>query len=83
MVAVVEKFFKEVLFRPGVVVGVLVEEDLWKVQIEVPEEVEYMRKRARDDMLAMYEVSVDKNLNILAFERKYLRERNSTEISNR
>jgi hypothetical protein len=81
VVTTVEKFFSNVLKRPGVVVGVLREEDLWKVQIEVAEEVEYMRQRARDDLLAMYEVAVNNDLQILSFERKYLRERDSIDIS--
>jgi hypothetical protein len=81
IIATVENFFNDVLQRPGVIVGVLREEDLCKVQIEVAEDVEYMRKRARDDMLALYEVIVDAGLNILSFERKHLRERNSTDIS--
>jgi hypothetical protein len=69
-----------VLKRPGVIVGILRDQDLWKVQIEVAEEVEYMRKRAQDDLLAMYEVTVNNDLEILSFERKYLRERDSTDI---
>ncbi|SFQ98597.1 gas vesicle protein GvpO [Desulfoscipio geothermicus] len=80
VVSTVEKFFSDVLKRPGVIVGILRDQDLWKVQIEVAEEVEYMRKRAQDDLLAMYEVTVNNDLEILAFERKYLRERDSTDI---
>lgn len=80
VVSTVEKFFSDVLKRPGVIVGILRDQDLWKVQIEVAEEVEYMRKRAQDDLLAMYEVTVNNDLEILSFERKYLRERDSTDI---
>ncbi|MFA7467187.1 MAG: gas vesicle protein GvpO [Desulfotomaculaceae bacterium] len=81
VVATAEQFFKDVLQKPGVVVGVSREDDSWKVQIEVAEEVEYMRKRARDDLLALYEVFIDDNLEITAFERKSMRERNSTSIN--
>jgi len=80
IVATVENFFSVVLKKPGIVVGVLRDEELWKVQIEVAEEVEYMRQRARDDLLAIYEVAVNSDLQILSFERKYMRERNSIDI---
>lgn len=66
--------------KPGTVVSVLNDQDVWKVQIEVAEEVEYMRKRAKDDLLAIYEVTVDRQMEILFFERKFLRERTSTDI---
>lgn len=82
LVATVDNFFNNVLKRPGIIVGVLRDEDLWKVQIEVAEEVEYMRQRAQDDLLAMYEVVVNSDLHILSFERKYMRERDSTDIGN-
>ncbi len=82
VVTTVEDFFNSVLKRPGIVVGVLRDEDLWKVQIEVAEEVEYMRQRARDDLLAMYEVAVNSDLQIMSFERKYMRERDSIDIGN-
>lgn len=80
LVGAVEDFFRDVLKKPGVVVGVLNDQDVWKVQIEVAEEVEYMRKRAKDDLLAVYEVTVDRQMEILSFERKFLRERASTDI---
>lgn len=80
VVASAEAFFKEILHKPGVIVGVMREQDLWKVQIEVPEEVEYMRKRAQDDLMAIYELSIDDNLDVVSFQRKHLRERGSTDI---
>ncbi|WP_092472210.1 gas vesicle protein GvpO [Desulfotruncus arcticus] len=80
VVATVENFFNDVIKKPGVVIGVLRDTDIYKVQIEVPEEVEYMRRRAKDDLLAIYEVVVDSDLEILSFERKHLRERTSINI---
>ncbi len=80
MVAIVENFFKDIIKKPGVVIGVVRDSDIYKVQIEVPEEVEYMRRRAKDDLLAIYEVAVDSNLEIISFERKHLRERTSINI---
>jgi hypothetical protein len=78
VIQTVADFFSESLQKPGVVIGVLPEQDGWKVDIEVAEEVEYMRKRARNDLMAIYEVLVNDNLEITGFERKTLRERSST-----
>lgn len=50
---------------------------MWKVKIEVPEEVEYMRKKALDDLMAIYEVLVNSELQVVSFERIALRERDS------
>jgi len=73
----VQDFFNEELEKPGKIIGVIKEDDYWKVKIEVPEEVEYMRKRAQDDLMAIYEVHVDNNFEVTSFDRIALRERDS------
>jgi hypothetical protein len=73
----VQHFFCEVLGKPGKIVGVVRGEDCWKVQIEVPEEVEYMRRRAKGDLMAIYDVLVDHCYEIVSFERVALMERGS------
>jgi len=83
VINVVADFFGEILKKPGDVIAVFPQPDEgWKVQIEVAEDSEYMRKRARDDLMALYEVSVDKDFQILGFERLSLRERNTNSINN-
>lgn len=77
VIQVVEKFFSETLGRSGKIIGITPDSQLWKVKIEVPEEVEYMRKKALDDLMAIYEVAVDNDLQIVSFERTALRERDS------
>lgn len=77
----VQKFFTELLDRPGKIIGVLRESDYWKVKIEVAEEVEYMRARAQDDLMAIYEVHVDCNFEVISFDRVALRERDSLTCS--
>ncbi|BAF58614.1 hypothetical protein PTH_0433 [Pelotomaculum thermopropionicum SI] len=76
VITVVTEFFNEVLKKSGSVIAVAPQQDEgWKVQIEVAEDTEYMRKRARDDLMALYEVTVDRELQITSFERLSLRER--------
>lgn len=77
VITTVLKFFSEVLDKPGKIIGVIKKSDGWEVKIEVPEEVEYMRKRAQDDLMAIYEVIVDHNVEVVSFDRVALRERDS------
>jgi len=77
VIEAVEKFFAETLNRSGKIIGVTPEASMWKVKIEVPEEVEYMRKKALDDLMAIYEVVVNTGLQVLSFQRIALRERDS------
>ncbi|MDA8212844.1 MAG: gas vesicle protein [Clostridia bacterium] len=81
VVTTVNKFFTEELKRPGEVISVSKTENGWKVLIEVIEEDEYMRVRAKDDLLATYEVELDDNLEILGFGRVGLRERDEIPAS--
>lgn len=81
VVTTVNNFFAEELKRPGEVIGVTKTENGWKVLIEVIEEDEYMRVRAKDDLLATYEVELDDNLEVLGFQRVGLRERDEIPAS--
>ncbi len=72
----VVKFFEEFLNKPGSVISICQEEDKWKVNIEVIEESEYLRAYAKHDFLAIYEVTLDKNINITGYARKSMRDRN-------
>lgn len=74
----VQNFFKNTLYKEGTVIGVKKEDDRWKVQIEVAEDVEYMRKRARDDIMVVYEVSVTLNYEVHDFERISMRPRDTS-----
>lgn len=74
----VQNFFSTTLNKQGTVIGIRKEDEIWRVQIEVAEDVEYMRKRARDDLMAIYEVGVTPNLEVLDFERKSMRPRDNT-----
>jgi len=81
VVTTVNNFFAGELKRPGEVIGVTKTENGWKVLIEVIEEDEYMRVRAKDDLLATYEVELDDNLEVLGFQRVGLRERDEIPAS--
>ncbi|TEB15412.1 Gas vesicle synthesis protein GvpO [Pelotomaculum sp. FP] len=80
VIITVQDFFSEVLGKPGKIVGVSREEDCWKVKIEVPEEVEYMRRHAKGDLMAIYDVSLNNKYEVTNFERIALMERGSLTI---
>ncbi len=75
VVSTVKKFFTEELQRTGEVIGIRKTDSGWKVLIEIIEEDEYMRIRARDDLLGTYDVELDNELEIIGFKRVALRER--------
>lgn len=73
------KFFEDALEKVGRVIEINKNEDGWNLRVEVLEESEYMRRRGRGDLLAIYEVKVDNELNIASYIRKSMRERESLE----
>ncbi|MCG2675782.1 gas vesicle protein [bacterium] len=73
------KFFENTLEKVARVIEVSKASDGWDVRVEALEESEYMRKFGRGDLLGIYEVKVDKDLNVISYNRKGLRERASLE----
>jgi len=77
----VVKFFEEVLDKTGRVIAVESDgEGGWRVLVEAVEECEYMRRLGKSDMLGMYEVRLDSNLEIVSYSRKGLKERTALEM---
>jgi hypothetical protein len=72
---VAEVFLKNTLGETPYFVGIVKEEKGWIIQAEIIEDSEYTRKRARDDIIALYEVILNENLEILSYFRKDFRER--------
>lgn len=75
IVTEVKFFFEQVLGRQAHVIGVERAEEGWAIQVETVEESEYMRARAMDDIVGLYEVKMNNNLEIISYERIALRER--------
>lgn len=76
----VKHFFKDVVGKEAHVIGVERRENGWLVQVETIEDSEYMRARALDDILGLYRVEVDNNMEIISYERIALRERAEIDI---
>ena len=75
IVTEVKSFFEQVLGKEAHVIGVERSDNGWHVQVETVEESQYMRARALDDIVGLYEVRIDDNLEIVSYERIALRER--------
>ncbi|MEW5785142.1 MAG: gas vesicle protein GvpO [Bacillota bacterium] len=75
IIAKVTEFFKNNYQQEGRVIGIINEGDLWRAKVQIIEEDEYMARRARKDLLGIYEVMIDQNLEIIAYERVELKER--------
>jgi len=70
-------FFEAVLEKKARVIEVSKTGDGWLVVVEAVEESDYMRRFGRGEMLGIYEVKVDLNLNVISYRRKELRERSA------
>ncbi|QGH36779.1 gas vesicle protein GvpR [Gracilibacillus salitolerans] len=74
----VKDFFQENIALPHKITSVeTLEEGGWRVQIEVLEEKEYMKKYAKDEMLGTYEVLLDEDKEITSYKRMELRYRSA------
>ncbi|CAM3692029.1 gas vesicle protein GvpO [Cytobacillus oceanisediminis] len=49
----------------------------WKLTVEVIEEKEYMKKYAKDEMLGVYDVSLNKEKEVTSYKRRDIRYRSA------
>ncbi|MBN8235281.1 gas vesicle protein [Halobacillus kuroshimensis] len=74
----VQDFFQQNIAPVHKIISARKKDEEWRVIVEVIEEKEYMKKYARDQMVGVYEVFLDEQLDISGFSRIRLRYR--TEI---
>ncbi|WP_164214961.1 gas vesicle protein GvpO [Virgibacillus sp. YIM 98842] len=76
----VNNFFAEHVAPPHKITAVEQgEEEGWKLMLEVIEEKEYMKKYAKDEMVGVYEVSVNGEKEVTSFKRLDIRYRSKVE----
>jgi uridylate kinase len=71
-------FFMDIFQQEARVIGIINEGNLWRAKVQIIEEDEYMARRAKKDLLGIYEVLVNQDLEIIAFDRVELKERGTT-----
>ncbi|GGB35693.1 gas vesicle protein GvpR [Virgibacillus dakarensis] len=75
---VVKDFFTENVAPPHKITSLeKTDDEGWRVIIEVIEEREYMKKYAKDEMLGIYDVLVNKEKEVTSFTRKNIRYRSA------
>lgn len=75
----VTTFFKENIAPPHKIISAKKVDEGWRALVEVIEEKEYMKKYARDEMIGLYEVFLDDDLEVSGFHRLSLRFRSDLE----
>lgn len=75
LVGEVKGFFETVLQKEANVIGVEKQENGWLVKVETVEDSDYMRRRALNDTMALYEVTLNQNMEITGYKRVILRQR--------
>ncbi|MDY0394612.1 gas vesicle protein GvpO [Virgibacillus halophilus] len=76
----VNQFFAEHVAPPHKITAVEeTEEDGWRLTVEVIEEKEYMKKYAKDEMVGVYDVKMNKDKAVTSFKRLEIRYRSKIE----
>lgn len=68
-------FFRSCLGLDVTVVGVTPTEEGWQVLAEAVVEDDYMRRRARRDLVGLFEVTMSKKYEVQSYIRREIRER--------
>ncbi|WP_409274766.1 gas vesicle protein GvpO [Neobacillus sp. SCS-31] len=73
----VTEFFNEFVAPVHKITSIEEAENGWRLTVEVIEEKEYMKKYAKDEMIGVYEVSLNQEKEISSYKRRELRFRSS------
>lgn len=71
----VTNFFTEHIKPPFRFTSIQSVEKGWTLQVEVVEEKEYMQKYARDQLIGLYDVTLDEDMEVTSFNRIDMRSR--------
>lgn len=71
----VSDFFLSFLDKKGKIIGISQKDDQWEILVQTPEDAEYTSKYAKKDLIAIYKVIVDNNMEILSYNKTKVIER--------
>lgn len=80
VMAEVQKFFNEEIKPVYKITSIQTMEQGWELVVEVIEESEYMVTSAKDELLGVYKVQINGDMEITAFERIALRPRGAMSL---
>ncbi|MFC2948861.1 gas vesicle protein GvpO [Virgibacillus sediminis] len=79
----INQFFRQHIAPPHKIISVTrrkdEEQEGWRGLVEVIEEKEYMKKYGNDQMIGLYEIFLDDELDVMGFSRISLRYRSDLE----
>jgi len=70
-----EEFFRELFPNNAEVVSIQPNNEGWQLVVEVVTDDEYTKKRIRNDLISVFKVFVDKDGNLISYNRIEIRER--------
>lgn len=73
----VEDFFNKNINPPYKMTSIISKEDGWQVEVEVIEESEYMKRYGKDQLLGVYQVILNEDMEITSYDRMALRPRST------
>jgi predicted class III extradiol MEMO1 family dioxygenase len=62
-------FFQSFLNKDGEIVKISSNDEHWIAHVEIIEDTEYTRKHAKRDLKAIYEVTIDNNMEICSYSK--------------
>lgn len=75
----VKEFLYELLEKNAEIISIISGDDGWKVKAELLMDEEYTKSRGRNDLLYIFEIILDRDQNIISYERINIRERGKIE----
>ena len=72
---VIKNFTDQLLNNPTRIVGMNKLDKGWKVTVEVLEDTEYARRYAQNEVIGIYTIKLDNDLEIISYERERFREK--------
>lgn len=77
---IIQEFAMKIFKTPPQITGIKKLDEGWEVTIEVLEEEDYARRYAKDELVGIYNIQLDSDLQLLVYERKGFRERGTSKL---
>lgn len=77
MFETIRSFFEETMNSPVRVTAIMDAGDSWKIEVELVEEKEYTQKYGRDQLIGIYEATMNKDQKITSYQRMNTRPRST------
>ncbi|WP_407308955.1 gas vesicle protein GvpO [Desulfosporosinus sp. SB140] len=80
VISKIKELFEIALETKGRVISIEKQEDGWRAIVETVEVSDYKRQRSLNDIVGLYQIKINKHLEVISYKRISLRERISLGI---